>query len=631
MRTPRLPSAFLVTLMLVSCAITVALYAPGLGGPLLFDDFASLRALLRADELPPDWPAYVFSNTGPLGRPVSMLSFLANTILHGDRLIAWKATNLVLHCANGALIFIFSVLLFLRCSECSPRLAYVAGFFVSAWWLWHPLQVSTVLYTVQRMTQLSTYFCLTGALLYAYTRLRSQDSVIARLRLWVVYVVCLPLAALSKEIGLLLPAFIFVLEFTALDRRGDPDLRRHARLLLLPFLLLPVLIVIAHYSLNFDTTLWAANARRGYTPWERLLTQTRVLVDYLGQILAPSRVRLGFFHDDIVISKSLFSPPTTAISSALLVALAATAVAARRRMPLFAAGVLWFFAGHLLESTVIPLEMMFEHRNYLPSTGILLAVTAVALHWLPRATLLSAPAIAILALNAFVTASVVHDWSNEVRMYQSFYAAHPGSPNAASQYAEILSSQGKFRRAQAVLEPLPGAGAALHRWYLTCRETGRLSDSALDHAVLDRDRVLTTYAATGLIELTNLAIDRRCELSLPRLRALLTDALSRPTGRNANHQKLSLYAAHLAWAAQDQEGAYQALERAIDLKPGDPVPLLLLSEWKLEAGDRSGAERALARAEAVAAVSPRDHRALLEAVRTLLQRDSASVRNDGTP
>jgi hypothetical protein len=55
----------------------------------------------------------------------------------------------------------------------------------------------------------------------------------------------------------------------------------------------------------------------------------------------------------------------------------------RKRFPIVAFAVLWFLVGHSLESTVFPLEIIHEHRNYLPALGPLLALTYLLLFALP--------------------------------------------------------------------------------------------------------------------------------------------------------------------------------------------------------------------------------------------------------
>ena len=154
------------------CAVV---YMPGLQGPMLHDDFPQLSGLLRAQSA--DWrelsDAYLMSDSGALGRPVSMASFIASAILHGGELRYWKATNLLIHTLTGIVVFFLArVLLRASPSSIRPGQAGWLALLVAGLWLLHALHVSTVLYTVQRMAQLSTLFVLTGLLLYSTGRLR---------------------------------------------------------------------------------------------------------------------------------------------------------------------------------------------------------------------------------------------------------------------------------------------------------------------------------------------------------------------------------------------------------------------------------------------------------------------------
>ena len=85
---PLIHQLLLLLLLLVMCAVV---YMPGLQGPMLHDDFPQLSGLLRAQSA--DWrelsDAYLMSDSGALGRPVSMASFIASAILHGGELRYW--------------------------------------------------------------------------------------------------------------------------------------------------------------------------------------------------------------------------------------------------------------------------------------------------------------------------------------------------------------------------------------------------------------------------------------------------------------------------------------------------------------------------------------------------------------
>ena len=105
---------------------------------------------------------------------------------------------------------------------------------------------------------------------------------------------------------------------------------------------------------------------RTFTPLQRLLTESRVLVFYLSQIFYPIPMRLSVYHD-FPVSTSLFHPWTTLPCLILILALLSLAFLCLNRQPVLSFAILFFFFNHLIESSVIGLELVFEHRNYLPS------------------------------------------------------------------------------------------------------------------------------------------------------------------------------------------------------------------------------------------------------------------------
>ena len=603
-----------LALMAIASAACVALYWPALHGPLVLDDYPTLGPLLTMSALPADWPYYVMSPSGPLGRPLSMLSFLANLHWSGPKLWAWKATNLGLHCLIGVALWDVSRRLF----QLAPRTRRNAGLsaaMLAALWLLHPLQPSTVLYTVQRMTQLSALFTVAGLALYLYGRTQANDGGTARIGMWATYLLCLPLAALSKETGLLLPAYLVVLEATVLDGVGTLALRRRARLLSGLFVVLPVLALLGYFATHFESAVLEPHLKRGFSLCERILTEGRVVVRYLAQIVAPNRHSLGFFHDDIALSTGLSSPPTTLASIALLMTLLGGSYWLRRRLPVVACGILWFFVGHSLESTVIPLELMFEHRNYLPSFAVLLAISG-AVHALHKAIFIRrvmvSGAIASLVLCAAVTSATVDDWRDDGRFYAAAYRSHPQSPLAASQLAELLTAQKRYPEAQAIVRALPGTGAAMQRAYIECRKTGKLDSAELNPDVLAKDRVLTFYAAAAITELAKLGLDEQCVIPRETLLTLLLAAATLPTAQPRNAFLMRFYAAHYQWLSGRKADAVASLEVAHRIDPADPMPLFLSSEWLLDMGDARRGRAALDVAIDIAERSGKDYSDLIK-------------------
>ena len=232
-------------LLLLLLAISVLIYAPGLSGPMLLDDYPQLSPLMEA--VPGGWQTlgdtYLFSNSGHLSRPVSMASFIANAVLHGDELRYWKATNLLIHGLTAIIVFFLARVLFRAAPvTAEPGQAGWLALLVAGLWLLHALHVSTVLYTVQRMAQLATLFTLAGLLAYSSGRLRQISTGGGHWLIGVALLVCLPLAVLSKENGVLLLLLIPLFELTVFRGAGLPGVRTGSGRILLSVMLLPMLL-----------------------------------------------------------------------------------------------------------------------------------------------------------------------------------------------------------------------------------------------------------------------------------------------------------------------------------------------------------------------------------------------------
>ncbi|MFI4921014.1 MAG: hypothetical protein ACHQAZ_05175, partial [Gammaproteobacteria bacterium] len=182
--------------------------------------------------------------------------------------------------------------------------------------------------------------------------------------------------------------------------------------------------------------LFGGYGGRDFTPYERVLSECRILLDYLRWALIPDIRQLALFHDDINPSRGLLSPASTLPSVIAILGILAASIALRKRTPLLSLGVLWFFAGHLMESTILPLELVFEHRNYLPifglifgSIGTLYPLAAEHGRALTAKVLL---AVCILLL-ALTTAMRSADWQTELTYARSESAHHPHSARALAE------------------------------------------------------------------------------------------------------------------------------------------------------------------------------------------------------
>ncbi len=429
-------------------SLGILIYLPGLSGPLFFDDKPALTAnpLVQIQGgVFDEWRvAALSSDSGPLRRPIAMLSFAANHAIVGDFSAFWlKAVNLGIH-------LVAAILLYFLCLSILDELALgrdiqtrrLVALTAAAIWLLHPLNVSTVLYAVQRMAQLATLFVLAGLLVFTHYRGRwaragaSTGEVLAA-ALWLLLLTLG--AALSKENGALLPWLCIVLEVCVFRGKWSGQPCRWLGRAGWIVLLLPIALVLMVLAAIPDS-LVAGYAGREFTLEERVLTQARLLWRYLGWLVLPNINDMGFQHDNIVLSTSLFAPWTTLVALVAWVGTLVAAVALRGRFPLLLLAVLFFLVGHSMESTVWPLEMVYEHRNYLPGTLVCLALAAAIVIPATGSTNVSVfyPVVGILAILALLLLVRVQDWSDELALSRSNAARHPESSRSNYFYANAL-------------------------------------------------------------------------------------------------------------------------------------------------------------------------------------------------
>jgi tetratricopeptide (TPR) repeat protein len=371
----RLPATALAAVLLILVlALAWGVYHPGLGGGFLFDDFANLPELGhygRIDNWTSFWLYITSGGADPTGRPLALLSFLLDANEWPADPYSFKRTNVLLHLLNGALLTLLLLSLRPR-NDRAEKPAVFAAVLAAALWLLHPFLVSTTLYIVQRETLLSTTFVLLG--LVGYVRGRMRAAVGEKTGVWIAAVsmgVATVCATLSKANGALLPLLALVLETVYLAPQWPithPQTQRgfnvvRAVLLILPGVMLAVFLAWTAYR-GF---VYGMPAHRTWTLGQRLLSESRVLTDYLGRLWIPRAFNSGLYTEDFSVSTGLLSPPSTLACIVFLFGLLFAAWRIRRRHAALATSIVFFFAGHLLESTVVPLELYFEHRNYLPS------------------------------------------------------------------------------------------------------------------------------------------------------------------------------------------------------------------------------------------------------------------------
>lgn len=430
-------------------AATTALfvYWPGLYGQFFFDDYPNivLDESLFLKSLAPEelWSVINGGAAGPLGRGVARLSFALNYYWAGLDPFAFKWTNLLVHLLNGYLVYMLAGIC-LRTVRTGvgileEKQEHYVALFISAIWLLHPIQLLPVLHVVQRMTSLAAFFVFLAMLLHIKGRMSSGYN--AMLFLMLAWLIFLPLGVLSKESALLFPAFVIIWEFF-LNRRRVGGLDTFARIFISLCACLGV--GLSWYLLSPQGAwLWAGYQFREFSPLERGLTEARVIWNYIDLMLLPRYEEFGLYHDDVVVSSGVLNPPITALAllSGSVVILGSWL--ARKSYPLVAFGVFWFVAGHFLESSVLPLELMHEHRNYLPSFGLFLAlgagfIQATSFRELRGIVLILAGAFLVYCI--FLTSLRSHQFGDELRRSQIEAQHHRRSPSAHIDAGRVLAN-----------------------------------------------------------------------------------------------------------------------------------------------------------------------------------------------
>lgn len=598
-----------LALTLYGVLLTAALiYWPGLSGPLVLDDFVNLAPLSDLESGVTTWRDVVSNNrSGPLGRPVSLLSFAANQVAFSGSVWWFKYVNLMLHLTGGLLVFWLSARLL---SVAGARNPWGPSLIVAALWLFAPMHASTVLYVVQRMAQLAALFTLAGLLCYVIGRTRiPRNPVLGSLLIGSTFLVWTPLAILSKESGALLPVLAFVVEITFFRFRGSRHVRWGLKAAYIAVMLVP--LITGSIWLLFSGSVLSAYETRDFTLTQRLLTEARVLWSYIAALLVPTGTGLGLFHDDYPISQSLFSPITTSLAIIAWAAVVLGTYLLRNsdwRIPMF--GLMFYLVGHSMEGTIIPLELYFEHRSYLPSFGIFFSLVASArilqsqLQW-NTASVATIAAI-IVAAYAFALAQRVEAWKFWPTIILTAEAAHPKSSRLHTELASYYAEEGQLQTALSHLDRAeklrPGkisSGIALHRLILYCAADRPPPDSVYRAAEQLRTFNQDAYTTNTAQFLSRLIADGTCtEFDATRIADILRAWVRHADGSDpAREWELHVDAARIYEHAGRLKDALEHLREAADLMPERLESRLLMLRFLIKHGQFDYASRVLKEAK----------------------------------
>jgi len=414
--------------------IAFALYWPAMSGPFLFDDFFNLNSLQLNGGIYgfQAWLDFVFSGGSSfLGRPLALATFTINAQTWPADPLPFKITNIIIHCFNAWLVFyLLEKIKVLYNQTHDIKINRFAPIIGATIWLLHPIHLTTILQVIQRMTLLSGTFILLSLIGYIYYLKKYKLTVNKSFVILITFLTIMGLfGILSKETAIIVPLMMFALNYTIFRKHlaQNPKFTFIWQSLLLCGPLLLFLVGSVYLSSNLED-LWQA---RDFTLIERLLTEARILFQYLSHIFIPRASGAGLFHDDIVISTSFISPITTLSSVIGLAVIICLAIKIKKSAPFFSLAILWYLLGHIFESTVWPLELYFEHRNYIPSICLIFILFQFSLFLTGnyQKTFLFISGC-FLTLTTLVTAMSTPLWGNELKLFTTWAEENPTSIRA---------------------------------------------------------------------------------------------------------------------------------------------------------------------------------------------------------
>jgi len=443
-------------IILFFCIIAGILYAKSLHSPFLFDDrpYILEDPAIRMTEISWSTIKTAAFDSRPKHRYLANISFALNYYFGKYNPTGYHITNIFIHALTGIILFFFfnttltrfPILSDLHTSTKSTNPTIVA-FFSALLWLVFPVNTGAVTYIVQRMASLAALFYILSIWLYVLARISQQTSgyTIKTISYYIGFILAACCAVLTKENTGTLPFIILLYEWFFFQ---DLKISFSKRTIFYGTAAIAIFVVIAFHFLGrspLDRILNSYSSR-DFTLPERIMTEWRVIIYYISLLLWPSPSRLNLDHD-FPLSSGLTSPATTVLSLIALLGLTAVAIYTARRHRLISFCIFWCLLNLVIESSVIGLEIIFEHRMYLPFMLFFLMFVLLAFKTGTR------PHIPVAVLSILVLLFSVWTWqrnvlwSNPINFWNDNVKKSPQKPRPHLNLGNYYAKNGKYEQA----------------------------------------------------------------------------------------------------------------------------------------------------------------------------------------
>ena len=386
-----------------------------------------------------------------LYRPIPCLSLALNWYFSESEIFSYHIINFLLHLLTFLTLNKVCHLLLSHYFKEFTNENFIRTAAVTASLLWAlaPIQTQAVTYIIQRMAIMAALFSILS--IYAYLKGRTTEG--KRFKWFLLSCIFFLLALGSKENTILLPASLFLIELSFFPKKTNR--KQYVKIAAITILISIVGLFLIRIGLGLTPLNFLEGyGHRSFTFSERILTEPRIIINYLSQILVPLTTRLSIEHD-ITLSQSLFSPWITGPAILFILAICLFSLIYLKKYVFICFPLLFFSLNHIVESSIIPLELVFEHRNYLPSFFLFLPfgiLFAEALHhkerfspFLRKAIVICMSVFIIISAGATYSRNLVY--ATEGSLWQDALQKAPNSARAAHNLGRWYREQGQYQKA----------------------------------------------------------------------------------------------------------------------------------------------------------------------------------------
>ncbi|MDX1775303.1 MAG: tetratricopeptide repeat protein [Desulfobulbales bacterium] len=431
---------------LLFAIVVFLLYSNTFQSPYIFDDWYHIEANphIRMTDFSLDALKRAAFDSPLHRRPLAYVSLALNYYFGGYELFGYHIVNILIHLGAAIFLYLFLQTTFsMRESQKNTKYGDWLPFFAALIWLVHPLHVQSVTYIIQRMNSMAAMFYILALLFYVRARLAQSRA--KRLLLFSGCFCAGVLALGSKEIAATLPLFILLYEWFFLQDLSFSWLRKRILPLLGIGLFLSMAAILL-WDLNLVSSIINSYNIRDFNMMQRILTEFRVVLFYVSLLLLPHPGRLNIDHD-FQLSLSLVDPVTTCLSLAVLLVLFGLATVLAQKERLLSFCIFWFLGNLVIESSVIGLEIIFEHRTYLPSMLAIPGAVIVGKRILPTRLQQISLALTVLVIFSFWTYERNTVWRDEVTLRRDAAAKSPAKARALAILANALERNHEYEEA----------------------------------------------------------------------------------------------------------------------------------------------------------------------------------------